>query len=468
MSIDQQRSQAAAPVRDVGGALDRAKAAHRAGRLADAERLYRDVAAAAPAQAAEVHHWLGVLYAQTARLNEAIAQLTEAVRLDPGNAAAHCDLGSALGQQGHSDAAIAAFRQALRLTPGAAPAHLNLGVALAQQGAFDEAVACFERAIALAPDAAEPYRSLGVAQLRRGLATEAFAAIARHAAVKYGRGRRGRTGAPEPKSRHDREQLDYLIEAGLGGAAVRRLRDAVAARPATFDELYDAFFHVEGGARVAAAINLRSDAAAIEARWAESTPKIVVVDDLLTPEALAGLRRFCWGSTIWRRGYRGGYLGAMPEDGFACPLLGQIAEELALGYPRIFRHPLMHCWGFKYDSRLSGIGLHADFAAVNVNFWITPDEANLDPEGGGLVIWDTPAPLDWDYDQYNNYNNDGAALRDFLARRGARSVTIPYRANRAVIFDSDLFHETDRITFKEGYLNRRINITMLYGEREKR
>ncbi len=24
------------------------------------------------------------------------------------------------------------------------------------------------------------------------------------------------------------------------------------------------------------------------------------------------------------------------------------------------------------------------------------------------------------------------------------------------------------ITFKEGYLNRRINITMLYGEREKR
>ena len=49
---------------------------------------------------------------------------------------------------------------------------------------------------------------------------------------------------------------------------------------------------------------------------------------------------------------------------------------------------------------------------------------------------------------------------------GARSVTVPHRANRAVIFDSDLFHETDRIAFKEGYLNRRINITMLYGLRE--
>jgi tetratricopeptide (TPR) repeat protein len=55
-----------------------------------------------------------------------------------------------------------------------------------------------------------------------------------------------------------------------------------------------------------------------------------------------------------------------------------------------------------------------------------------------------------------------------LAREGACSLAVPHRANRAVIFDSDLFHERDRIAFKEGYLNRRINITMLYGNREKR
>jgi hypothetical protein len=45
---------------------------------------------------------------------------------------------------------------------------------------------------------------------------------------------------------------------------------------------------------------------------------------------------------------------------------------------------------------------------------------------------------------------------------------VPHRANRAVIFDSDLFHETDAPTFKEGYLNRRINVTLLYGRREER
>jgi hypothetical protein len=83
----------------------------------------------------------------------------------------------------------------------------------------------------------------------------------------------------------------------------------------------------------------------------------------------------------------------------------------------------------------------------------------------GLVIWDKPAPLDWDFAKYNN-PNAGKNIRDFLASSGAKSITVPHRANRAVIFDSDLFHETDRITFKEGYINRRINITMLYGRRE--
>jgi hypothetical protein len=113
-----------------------------------------------------------------------------------------------------------------------------------------------------------------------------------------------------------------------------------------------------------------------------------------------------------------------------------------------------------FDSQLPGIGIHADFAPINVNFWITPDDANLDPKSGGLVIWNHVAPLDWDFAKYNT---DTTAAREFLAHVGARSVTVSYRSNRAILFDSRLFHETDRIVFKEGYLNRRINITLLYG-----
>ena len=42
---------------------------------------------------------------------------------------------------------------------------------------------------------------------------------------------------------------------------------------------------------------------------------------------------------------------------------------------------------------------------------------------------------------------------------------VPYRANRAVVFNSSLFHATDRFRFGSGIDQRRINITMLFGER---
>jgi hypothetical protein len=79
------------------------------------------------------------------------------------------------------------------------------------------------------------------------------------------------------------------------------------------------------------------------------------------------------------------------------------------------------------------------------------------------VVWDAAAPLDWDFAKYNAAEDDIAA---FLAAQNSKPVTIPYRANRAVIFDSDLFHETDIIRFSPGYENRRINVTLLFGRRQ--
>jgi hypothetical protein len=42
---------------------------------------------------------------------------------------------------------------------------------------------------------------------------------------------------------------------------------------------------------------------------------------------------------------------------------------------------------------------------------------------------------------------------------------VPYRFNRAVIFDSDLFHTTPKLTFGSSYEDRRVNVTFLFGER---
>ena len=155
---------------------------------------------------------------------------------------------------------------------------------------------------------------------------------------------------------------------------------------------------IEGGGRLSGPAINRASVASAAQQWRTQRPQIAVIDNFLSDEALAELRRFCWGSTVWRTNYERGYLGAVPEHGFASPLLAQIADEFRTVYADICgSHALKYLWAFKYDSTLDGVGIHADDAAVNVNFWITPDEANLDPERGGLIVWDVAAPLDWEY-----------------------------------------------------------------------
>jgi Tfp pilus assembly protein PilF len=392
--------------------LQQALLDHRAGRLAEAERLYREILRSRPDHLGLTNN-LGIVLKDQGKLADAAATFGKVLARNADDPLAHINLGNVQRSQGELEAATASYRHAIALKPEMALAHANLGTALCESGRTEEG----------------------------------FASFRRHAELAYGVAASPAAGAePAHKTRHDREQRDYMKSAGMSAAASP--------------------FHLDDGSRVAGrAVNPDASAGEIAARWQSSRPQIAVIDDLLTEAALDKLRRFCWGSTIWRKVYPNGYLGALPEYGFANPLLAQIADELRGTYPAILGdNPLLQLWGFKHDSRLNGIAVHADFAAVNVNFWITPDEANLDPESGGLIVWDVAAPLGWGFAKYND---DVAAARDFLARSGARPVKVPHRANRAVIFDSDLFHETDRIAFKDGYLNRRINITMLYGRREQ-
>ena len=409
-----------------------------AGQLDGAIAAFRDAVSIAP-NVAQLHFNLGAALKRRGALDEAILSYERAATLEP-SVAAFNNLGSALRESGRVDDAIAAFRHALRTDETSALVHLNLGTALEDKGALEDATSAYERAIALDPELGPADRALAQVLVERDLVEQGFERFRRYARLS---GEMRRVSAPARKQRHDSEQVDYLLGE----------RDEALGAP--IDEAEHSREPV---------LNPVNDAAWIEAAWTAARPKMVVVDDLLTADALATLRWFCWRSTIWNSSYPGGYLGAFPEDGFAPAVLAQASAELRARLPMIFRRlPLKLWWAFKCDSGAPGIGIHADFAAVNVNFWITPDEANLDTESGGLRIWSVPAPLGWDYQRYNA---DPAGIRDFLARAAAKSVTVPYRANRAVIFDSNLFHETHRPRFKDGYLNRRINITLLYGLRE--
>ena len=55
-------------------------------------------------------------------------------------------------------------------------------------------------------------------------------------------------------------------------------------------------------------------------------------------------------------------------------------------------------------------------------------------------------------------------IREYLRQSQAQAMRVAHRANRAVFFKSSLFHKTDTCRFKEGYLNKRINVSFLFGQ----
>ena len=200
----------------------------------------------------------------------------------------------------------------------------------------------------------------------------------------------------------------------------------------------------------------------VEDEYFNSEKQIIYIDDFLSEEALIELREFCLISKVWNSEYSNKYFGAFSNRGFISPIHLQIAIELKKKLPKLFGpHEIETFWGFKYDSTLGkGINIHADFAVHNLNFWITPDEFNNNKNTGGLKVYDTPSPENW---PFKTYNNDTKKIYKFLEDNNAKCTNIPYKFNRAVLFNSAYFHETDEIDFKDKYEGRRINMTYPFG-----
>ena len=426
----------------VGALCHRGNALMELGRFQDAVAAFDGALARAPTL---YDAWSnrGLALFELERFAESLESYERAAAIRSDFPPAWTNRGKALDRLERFDEALASFAKALLLDPSNAAAYFARALTLRTMHRLDEALADTDRALAIHPQSLQLlyFRGWLLCELNR--ISDGLSLIARTAEVDMNTEGAAKAQDSAHKRRHDDEQATYL--AGRG----RKLREG---------EVYIA----ECGRLSGSAVN-SGNAESAAAQWEQSRPRIAVIDNLLTPDALEMLRRFCWESTIWQQSYDTGYLGAVPEQGFASPLLAQIAEELRDNFRTIIGdHRLRMLWGFKYDSSLRGIGIHADQAAVNVNFWITPDEGVLDPQKGGMIIWDVAAPAEWDV---KKYNGDEAAVRAFLKQSGAKPIAVPYRSNRAVVFDSDLFHETDDIRFKDDYLARRINITMLYGRR---
>src|SRR5262245_14192502 len=404
-----------------------------------------------------------------------------ALAIVPADPAVTHNLGVAVAAQGRHREAVGCFDAALRADPGYISAHYNRAVALMTLGETPEAIKAFSRAVRLEPQHYQAHRALGFLWLSQGERGRALDHFARTYELRRGDDRttialKSLTSTTRHKLEHDAEQFLHLSQGTrdrlrfeLLARSYREIAKQVSDEVVTLSDAqvdalgedYNTPIHLRAAPEVAGrAVHARADGPALTAQFAEQG--VVPVDDLLTPPALESLRRFLLESTIWHDfSHIDGFVASYLEDGLACPLLLQIADELRAAFPDILgRYPLSQAWAFKGLRPQSAVDVHADDATVSVNFWVTPTDANLEPARGGLVVCRVPPPDDW---EIKDYDADQARIVTFLEQKAGDSLVVPYRENRAVLFRSRLFHHSDRPEFASSYENHRINLTLLYG-----
>jgi len=132
---------------------------HQAGRIVEAELLYRQALALQPTYA-DALHLLGVCEHQSGRNVEAIAHIRSAIGIDPAQSGYQSNLGAVLAAIGRFEEAAGAFSTAVQLNANAADAHNNLGNALRELNRLADAEASYRRAIAIRPDYPEAHYHL--------------------------------------------------------------------------------------------------------------------------------------------------------------------------------------------------------------------------------------------------------------------------------------------------------------------
>jgi len=156
---------------------------YRAGRLTEAESLYRAVLDQHPDNLDAIQG-LAVLCHQRGRPEEALGLFRRAIAVDPDSRVADRQLGRLLEQRGDPVGAAICYRRAARLRPLDAVAQADLARALAGQGEVAEAIGHYRRAVALAPNDAWTHVALGNALLGEGAVADASASYQRALAIR--------------------------------------------------------------------------------------------------------------------------------------------------------------------------------------------------------------------------------------------------------------------------------------------
>ncbi|HEY8746403.1 MAG TPA: tetratricopeptide repeat protein [Tepidisphaeraceae bacterium] len=157
--------------------------AHQIGRNADAVDLIRKAISVRPDAAPYYNNW-GVALSAVGRHSDAIAAQSHAVALDPTDVDSHNNLARSFVRAGQPGAALGEFRAALALTPSDAEILSNLSNVLRLTGDLTEAIAVGRKAISLRPDLPAGYNNLGAALHMAGEFAQAIETYGRAIALR--------------------------------------------------------------------------------------------------------------------------------------------------------------------------------------------------------------------------------------------------------------------------------------------
>lgn len=156
---------------------------HQAGRIAEAEPIYRHILKLQPAHS-DAMHLLGLIALNAGQPTVALGLIQQAIGLQPNIAIYHNSLGQVLEQLGQTEAADTACRTALELNPDYVEAHNNLGNILGKQEQYSRAILSYQTALRLNPNYASAHSNLGNAYKEEGELDQALASYRRALALQ--------------------------------------------------------------------------------------------------------------------------------------------------------------------------------------------------------------------------------------------------------------------------------------------
>lgn len=149
-------------LKHTGAQKELAIAYFKAGKLDEAEALYKEMLVKTPNDM-DLRYRLGNIYLAKGMLNEAGAEYRQVLQMDPNNGGAHNGLANLYYRQRKFDDAMAEYLQAIQMNPNLAEANLDLGNAYYEKKQYPQAAGYFKKYTELAPKDAVGYFMLAKA-----------------------------------------------------------------------------------------------------------------------------------------------------------------------------------------------------------------------------------------------------------------------------------------------------------------